>query len=101
MASYFSPMKVVKDQRISLTNEYNVYYYGTLQIGTPFQAMGKIMFDNAYGYNLLEYNGCTSGCVSTLFQSGSSSTYKELTNANPLPSGLKYVQRSSDRFCLA
>ena len=66
MMDYLSPAQAY-DSRTSLTNEYNVYYYGSVNIGTPAQEMKKMLFDNAYGYNLLEYDGCISGCSSPVF----------------------------------
>ena len=59
------------------------------------------MFDNAYNYNLIEYDGCTSGCSGTTFESTKSSTYKKGTNPSPLPSGLSNVQLATDRICIS
>mmetsp|Transcript_2321 Transcript_2321/g.3166 ORF Transcript_2321/g.3166 Transcript_2321/m.3166 type:complete len:184 (+) Transcript_2321:125-676(+) len=89
------------DQRIALTDQVNIYYYGALEIGSPFQTMSRMIFDNAYEFNLVEYNGCYSGCTSPVFESGSSTTYALKTNPNPMPTGLSYVQLSSDRICLS
>ena len=52
---YFQPSGT-SDSRTSLTNYYNVYYYGKVNVGTPAQTFSKVIFDNAYGYTLFEYD---------------------------------------------
>ena len=87
----FEPAGAAKDQRKTLTNQLNIWYSGTIYMGTPYQTLTKFMFDNAYNYNLIEYDGCTSGCSGTTFDSTKSSTYKKGTNPTPLPSSLSNV----------
>ena len=70
----FSSATTSSEFYLPLYNTLNLYYSGSVYIGTPQQGGSEFIFDSGSGYLTTTTTGCSS-CTSHVFNSAASSTF--------------------------